>query len=40
MNHEEGGGRQEKQYLPRTDTEAGLTLLSFDRDPKTGAYVR
>lgn len=26
--------------LLATDTEAGLTLLSFDRDPKTGARVR
>jgi methionyl-tRNA synthetase len=33
-------GVESHGMLLATDTEAGLTLLSFDRDPKTGAKIR
>ena len=33
-------GVESRGMLLATDTEAGLTLVSFDRDPKTGAKVR
>jgi methionyl-tRNA synthetase len=31
---------ESRGMLLATDTEAGLTLVSCDRDPKTGAKVR
>jgi methionyl-tRNA synthetase len=33
-------GVESHGMLLATDTEAGLALVSFDRDPKTGAKVR